>query len=283
MYDLLRVIGKVVIKMPFYARSIIFDDIPSEMYNLYLGEFSGVTTDSENTLSQGSSDVTLLTEKLFRRPTPLFYGAEQTPVLSFPLTLYSPNEITAQDYSLISKWLFGSMNYKVLRICQNDMMDMYFNCFLTAPQIVRTGNIIYGVTFTVVCDSPWAWKEPDTYYFDYSASETYAYDNFSIYNASANNFYTYPYIEMSANTFGGSLSIINLTDDSREFLLTISPNEDIEMDCDIQEISSTITTYPLSNFNNNWLRFLPGFNHLLVTGNINYLYIRSPVAAKIGG
>jgi phage-related protein len=132
----------------FYGKTFIFDGQPSEFYNLYLGELNG---SGEGTTT--AQDVTLLTQKVYRRPVPLLYGAEQTPVLSFPLSFYSPDEITAESLSEISGWLFSQQNYKVLRICQNDMSDIYFNCFLTAPQITRVGNIIQAISCTVMCYS----------------------------------------------------------------------------------------------------------------------------------
>ena len=67
--------------MPFYADTMIFNGIPSELYNLYLGEVN----DSGEASTETSQDISLLTNKLFRRPVPLFWGAESTPVLTFPL------------------------------------------------------------------------------------------------------------------------------------------------------------------------------------------------------
>jgi len=263
--------------MAFYANSFIFDDIPSEFFNLYLGELNG----SGESTTSGSNDVSLLTKKLFRRPMPLFFGAEQTPVLQFPLSAYVPGEADAPDYSAVAAWLWGQQNYKVLRICQADMQQVYFNCFLTSPEIVRVGNILRAFTTTVVCDAPWGWKTPSVYtdtYTGYSALETIAY-----YNESANSFYTYPTeLVITANAFGGSISIINQTDSNRQFLLTLSANEVVTMNCDLQIISSSTESYPLSRFNKKWLRFVHGLNTLTVSGNISAISITSPIAVKVG-
>jgi len=265
--------------MAFYANTFIFDDIPSEFYNLYFGGFG----DSGEAITPTASDISLITQKLFRKPVPLYYGSEQTPVLSFPLSMYSPDEITAQDFSLISSWLFGQMNYVKLRICQSDMSDIYFNCFLTAPMITRVGNIIQGISCTVVCDSPWAWKSPRTYTYTYG--DTYnIVETRILLNESANNFYTYPTeLIITANTFGGTIHITNMDDDDREFILSLSPNEVLTLDCENKIITSTTTTYPLENFNKNWLRFLRGYNSLEIDGNISELEFTVPVAVKIGG
>jgi hypothetical protein len=271
--------------MAFYATRFIFNNKPSEFYNLYLGEFGG----SGEATTAASSDVSLLTLKLFRRPVPLFWGAEQTPVLQFPLSIYSPDEISAPAFSEISTWLFGQQNYKTLRICQNDMIDTYFNCFLTAPQIMRMGNLIQGFGATVVCDAPWGWKTSKSYTYSYNPYSYSIVDRFNFFNESANAFYTYPsQLVITANVYGGSVVIENVTDDTgtgnyRPFALTLSPNEVVTLDCDHQLISSTLVTYPLYNFNLNWLRFLPGINDIYITGNVQQIQITSPIAVKIGG
>jgi phage-related protein len=265
--------------MAFYAKNFTFDDIPSEFYNLYLGEYNG----SGEAITAASSDVSLLTQKLFRKPVPLFWGAESTPVLSFPVSVYCPGELTADEFSNVSAWLFGQMNYKELRICQNDMQEVYFNCFLTSPQIVREGNLIRGMTFTVVCDAPWGWKQSKTYtygtYGGYTINETVY-----LLNESANNGYTYPSsLIVTGNIFGGTATITNVSDASRQFIYTLSPSEVVTIDCENQIMTSTLVTYPIASFNLNFLRLIRGYNQLQFTGNITSVSITSPVAVKIGG
>lgn len=266
--------------MSFYGRTFIFDDTPSEQYNLYVGELNGAGESTSN----ASNDVSVLTQKIYRKPIPLLLGVEQTPVLTFPFSAYCPDELTAPSFSDVSSWLWGQQSYKKLRICQNDISDIYFNCFLTAPQIMRVGNIIQSFTTTVLCDSPFAWKQPktNTYtYTGYSISDTIAF-----LNESANVGYTYPTtLTIVSNAFGGDITIINETDSlTRSFYISLSANETITMDCDKQIMTSNVTTYPLVNFvDKNWLRFLRGFNTLTVVGNISSLSITIPIAVKLGG
>jgi phage-related protein len=264
--------------MAFYAKNFIFNGKPSEFYGLYLGEFNG----SGESMTAASSDVSLLTQKLFRKPVPLFWGAEQTPILSFNLSMYSEFEIHTPDFSNIATWLFGQMNYKVLRVCQNDMIDTYFNCFLTAPQIVREGNMIRGLSATVLCDAPWGWREGKEYDYNWGDNTYQIDDTIILNNENSNNFYTYPTsLKIYANIFGGSVTITNTTDNNRAFILNLLPEEVVTLDCDHQFISSTLVQYPLINFNKNWLRFLQGTNNLTISGNISEIKISSPVAVKI--
>ena len=275
--------------MAFFGRTFIFNDVPSETYGLYLGQ-SG--SSGEDTNAAGT-DVSLLTQKIYRRPVPLFYGAEQTPVLQFPISMYTINdELTAADFSDVSTWLFGQMGYKKLRIVQNDMQDIYFNCFLTAPQIVRIGNIIRMITATVVCDAPWGWGEPKIYTYSYNPNEYCPLDNIRIDNISDNNFYTYPTsLIIETNLFGGIITITNTEDNNRQsiwgnispFYISLSPNETVTMNCDLQTISSDLSAYPLANFNKNFLRLVQGTNNLTVVGNIKGFTMTVPTAVKIGG
>jgi len=262
----------------FYGNSFIYDDIPSEFFNLYIG---GIGDEGESTTN--GSDVSLLTQKIFRRPAPFLYGAEQAPTLSFPLSAYVPGQADAPQYSTVSAWLFGQQNYKVLRICQEDMQEVYFNCFLTTPEVVRVGNIIRAFTATVTCDAPWGYKEPKSYsYGTYSGYSTT--DTIEFYNESGNSGYTYPpSLIITANAFGGSVTITNITDNNRQFVFTLSPYEVITLDNNLQTVTSTVETYPLGNFNKHWLRFLRGNNILSITGNITSISITtSPIEVKIG-
>jgi hypothetical protein len=269
--------------MGFLAETFIFAGIPSETMNVYLGTIN----DSGESTTSGSQDVALLTQKLFRRPVPLFYGVDQLPVLSFPLSMYSKSEITAVDYSIVSSWLFGQMDYQELQICQSDMQDIKINCFLTSPQVTRVGNFIQSMTTTVVADSPWGWSEPKTYTYTFADSYSSSQDIVFL-NESANNFYTFPTsLIITANIFGGSISITNTTDNNRVFTLgTITdpllPNEVITMNPDAQTISSNLVTYPISKFNLNWLRLLSGYNLLTIEGNVSSVSLTYPIAVKIG-
>jgi len=269
--------------MGLIARTFIFDDTPSEVYNLYVGELGSTGGGGGESTIQGSSDVTLLVQKLYRRPIPLFFGTDQTPVLQFPFSAYCPDSLDAPSYSEVSSWLFGQSEYKKLRFCQEDMAEYYFNCFLLNPQMVKVGNYIRSFNCNVVCDAPWAWSEPETHLYTYNANAYNNIDTIYFLNKSANNFYTYPTsVIITANIFGGSVSITNVTDNNRLFLLTLLPNEVATLNCDTQQITSTTSTYPLYNFNLNFLRFLKGFNTLSVSGNITSLSITYPIAVKVG-
>jgi hypothetical protein len=144
------------------------------------------------------------------------------------------------------------------------------------------GNVIQAFTTTVICDSPWAWKEPKNYTYNFGGGYSIT-SSIDFLNESANSFYTFPTtLTIVGNVFGGYVSIINTTDADRLFHLHLSPSETVTMNCDLQLISSDLVTHPLSNFNLNWLRFLRGINRLTVTGNVSSISVTSPVAVKMG-
>lgn len=268
--------------MSFIAKDFIFSGLPSEFFNVHLGSLGNSSSGGGESSTDGSNNVSVLTQKIYRRPVPLTFGSEQTPVTSFPLEMYVEGEgLDSQDYSRVSAWLFGQNQYEILRICQNDLIDTYWNAFLTDPKVTKVGNLIRGIECTVLADSPWAWKAPKTYLYSWANIQTIT-DTINYYNFSQNNHYTYPSnLVITANSFGGSVSIINTSDNNRQFLLTVSGGEVVTINCQTQTISSTIETFPIQNFNMKFLRFKKGLNVLTISGNVLSISITSEIAAKV--
>ena len=266
--------------MAFSARTFIFDSIPSEVFNVYLGTIN----DSGETTTDASNGISILTQKIYRRPSPLMYGVEQNTVLNVSLSMYMPDGgLDEQSFANVSSWLFGAQEYKILRLCQNDMLDVYLRCFLTDPKVTRIGNFVRGMTCTAVADSPWFWKTPKSYHYSWGDTQTIS-DTINFFNESENNYYTYPSsLILTANSAGGTISIINTADNDREFLLSISSGEIVTMDCYNQIISSSVANLPLENFNLNFLRFKKGLNVLNIMGGILSMDLTVERAVKIGG
>ena len=268
--------------MSFVAKDFIFRDIPSEFFNIHIGDSGSSGSGGGEASTDGSSNVTILSQKIYRNPTVLYFGAEQATVLSFPLSMYIEGEgLDAQSYSEVSSWLFGQQSYSKLRLCQNDLIDTYFDCFLVDPKVEKVGNLIRGITCTVVCSAPWGFKSPKTSLYSWADTQTIT-DTINYYNSSQNSYYTYPSnLVITANSFGGSISITNVSDNSRQFLLTVSGNEVVTINCQTQTISSTVETYPIQNFNMKFLRFKKGLNILNISGAVLSISITSEIASKV--
>lgn len=267
--------------MGFYGRSFIFDGQPSELFGLYI---SNIDANAINE-SMGSSSMEIKEKKIFRKPAPYFLGSTPTPKLEFPFSTYADQEIDASAFEIIQKWLFSSRTYKKLQIDQPDLQNIYFNCILNDPKVSRVGDIIQGLKCTVVCDSPYAYKFPQTTTYTYSASvidSTEIYYNMSDDDGD----YLYPLsLVVTMNNEVGGFSITNLDDSNRvvsftgllaDEVLTISPT--------YQTISSSTGLKRLGNSNKKFLRLVPNRNRLRIQGNVASIQmINQFIAKKISG
>jgi len=263
--------------MSFWGASFIFDGKPSELYSLYIASPNGGDVDVT-----GSSNVELYVESLYRKSKNYLLGAKQSPALEFDVSFNSPREITSPDIGHIQSWLFGHSQYKKLQILQSDMQDVYFNCFLTNPQVNKVGNIIRGVKATVVCDSPFAWTFPRTKTYSFTDADVNSIVDF--YNLSNDNDYNYPSLEITANEFGGDFSISVSQDNDRLFEFTgLTSGEIITINNELGTISSSTALRRLSNFNKNWFRLVKGRNTITFSGSLSQVDMTYQFARKVGG
>jgi phage-related protein len=262
--------------MAFYGSSFVWRGIPSESFNIFI-----MSPDGGESITQGSPELELITQKIPRRSRPYLLGIEENTVLSFNLSVYSPDEISAVDAGIIQRYLFGHRGYGDLIIIQEDLMDSYFRCVLTEPKIRRVGNLIVGFDAVAVCDSPYAWSF--TKNLEYTYTDDNVIDNIRFVNQSDSNDYLYPKIIFTMNSFGGDFSIYNAQEE-RSFEFTgLSANETIEIDNDLKTIKSSKSLRRLEKFNKKWFRFVPGLNRLWISGNVASVKFVYQFARKIGG
>lgn len=267
--------------MAFYASSFQFDGIPSETFGLLISEVDGSAVDS----TMGSSNMDILSQRIYRRATPYFFGATPSENLSFDISATSlGDEIDADSFQAIQRWLFSPRTYRKLLIFQEDMQSVYFNCIFNNPKIIRIGNKISGFTATVNCDSPFAWNFPKTTTYTYTSPTIDS--SVVFYNSSDDkDAYLYPSMVITMNSFGGSVTITNSSDASRVFSITdLSAGEIITIDSSLQTLSSSTGLKRLSLFNKKFLRFVPGVNNLRLQGNFSSMAVTvKTVSKKIGG
>lgn len=261
--------------MSFYGKSFVFNSKPSDVYNLYITSLDGGQE------THGLGDVEVLLETVFRRAKPYFLGASQSSsVLTIPAMINSPDVIDAPISGAIEKWLFGQLGYKKLQIIQPDMLDVYFNCFLKNPSMLKTGNQIRGYSFDIECDAPWAWQFEKTLTKTYTA-ETVS-DSFSFKNTSDNNDYLYPKTTITINEFGGDITITNASDNSRIFQITdLSANEVLTIDNDLGILTSSTDLLRMGTFNKNWFRLVSGNNEISIDGNVASFVMNYSFARKV--
>jgi hypothetical protein len=268
----------------FYAYDFVYDDIPSQKWDLKIitfedgGLFNGV----------GSSDVNIITQRVLRKSKPYYLGRTQETVLEFPLTFGTAAPISGMDRDLISAWLFGRSIYKRLYILQDDLNGAYFNCLLTKPEPLYIGGLNYAFTCNVTCDSPWAYSSLKT--VSGSISDLSPTVNIDIYNNSSEDEYLYPMINFDMSTPGAHWAhervfrIINNTDDlNRPFtFIDVYAGDNITVDNDLQivtlnsynpnlpfprtsQVDGTIYNTILEMFNKNWLRLMPRNNNITIS------------------
>lgn len=260
--------------MAFWARTFVFDDIPSETFGLFVIS-EGAAGVIENT---GSNSVELFTQEVYRRPTPYFFGTQQTPVLEFELSFASLDPVDAGTQRQIQKWLFGHSQYKKLQIMQCDMDDMYFNCILTEPKITTVGNFAYMFKCTVICDAPWAWGFWHTDTFGPFVDE----GTFSYNNTSDNNYYTYPQVEITLSSTGAGVTLINKTDNNSTTEFTsLLQNEVLTIDSDRSIIKSSTGLRRFENFKGVLPRLVRGMNNFQILGDIASISITMRDAKKV--
>lgn len=263
--------------MAFYAKSFIYDSIPSLNYGL------SISTLSDSDSNHMGANVELLTQNVYRKPKVYLLGVQQTPVMTIPITITVSEELDASEASAVSRWLFGQMSYKKLQILQPDMQYIYFNCIFTEPEVLRVGNVIRGYNSNIICDSPFAWEYANNIIYRFSEENYSITKKITINNTSENSDYTYPIIKFKINKFGGSISAKNASDNYRNFAFTgLSPDEEITVDNDLQIITSSTGLNRLPNFTYyKWFRFKPKANSIILTGNISYFSYTNQIARKI--
>lgn len=266
--------------MAFYGNSFLYDNIPSETYGLRI---SGLDADAINQ-SMGSSAMNIYEQSIYRRPTPYFFGATPSPKLSFSLSAFAEEEMDASHFQLVQKWLFSSRTYKKLQIDQMDMYDIYFNCILNQPEIIRVGNKIQGFSCQVECDSPFAWKFPITTNYTYTQSVVNDTVTFNNTSDDIGN-YVYPILVISLNNTGDHVKITNESDNNRVFeFLNLAASEVLTVDCGLETITSSTNLLRLSNFNKKFLRLVPGVNRLHIEADVENIAMTTQfIARKIGG
>jgi len=265
----------------FYGRSFLYNEIPSELYGLYIMDIDVQAISS----SMGSSSMEIYEQKIYRKASPYFYGSTPSPKLKFSFSAYSETEIDALRYESIQKWLFSSRNYKKFAIDQFDVQDIYFNAILNEPETTRVGGLIMGFKCSVECDSPFAYKQPEITTYTYTSTVVDSTETF--YNMSDDEGdYLYPnQLVITMNNTDGNISITNLDDSNRVVSFTgLASNEVLTISPLYQTIESSTGLKRLSNSNKKFLRLVPDINRLRIQGNVASVQMtNSFVSKKIGG
>ena len=274
--------------MAFFGASFIYDNVPSETFDLRIMNFEQSEVELE---SSGTSE--LITEILPRRNNLYLYGKAQNKPMEFTLTVGSFETIPARNRNYILRWLLGRNKFLPFQIVQDDMMDVIFNVIFIDTKLHFFGNEQKAFTIHGICDAPWGFTSEKTAVGTITPGVV-PYRTFRIYNDGIASGYTdlkYSFstrgiANMSHVLFQNKSDITPQFPDGRSVMFNALPDKKFEVDTNTQIVKLYYydsgsdswvvdTVSPLEYMENkNWIRLVPGENILVATGNLEYFSIK---------
>ena len=202
-------------------------------------------------------------------------GVEYDSAPTCEFSVLSEQELTGVTRSKIMSWLVGRNQFKALTFDSDDNVGFTYWCVFTSIKTIWVNGRCHGFRLTAQFDSPFARGQATSVSVEAGTHQVVLRNNSDLADR-----YTYPVVEFT----GGSIDIVNLTDDAyRHFTFSgLSSTEVVTVDNEARYITSTMGGQKLSNFTSkNWLRLRPGNNTLQITakGQVN---ISCPYYAMIG-
>lgn len=179
----------------------------------------------------------------------------------------------------IQKWLFNNRAYSKLYIdIDNQFGDtvetvdgaqkrLYLNCRFINPEKQEYNGGVVGYKCTLEADSNMYWQDPIVKTIATNITTTTGQAAVSVTVDTDSKDYTYPTVTIQMGTSGGSVSIINNTDNSSRITKIdgIAASGQVIMYCDKNMISGNYyDTFSRQNF----VRLLDGVNNFTVIGNV---------------
>jgi len=275
--------------MAFFGASFIYDNIPSETFDLRIMNFeqSPIELDS-------SGKAELITETLPRRNNLYLYGKTQNEPMEFTLTVGSFESIPARNRNYILRWLLGRNQFLPFQIVQDDMMDTIFYVLFTDTQLHFFGNEQKVFTIHGICNAPWGFTPEQTW--TQTMNPNIATNKiFRIYNDGIINGYTdlkYSFSSKGAAnaaymSFQNQSDITSRFSNGRTLIFdALPPDKKIDIDTNTQIATMYYYDYVSASWKldtispivymrdaTRWIRLVPGNNILVAYGNLEYFSI----------
>ena len=263
--------------MAFYGLCYIYDDIPSEQYDLQILNFeTGLQTGNAGGASNIIEDYQIHRNKAY------FYKTAHNIPLEFDFTVGSGESKGAIDRDIINRWMLSRSGYKKLQIVQDDMIDVYYNVIFQEAAPLYAGNLMYAIRYSAHCDSGFGWTFPKTVLVTGGTGITNRTLT-PIFNDGAEDGYVYPKLTFTMNNLGGTFTATNISDSSRSLIITgLLSGETITIDSENRMITSSMGRLLIDKFNGNWFRFMGGINSINIAGAITNLSIVYQLTRKMG-
>lgn len=212
------------------STSFIFDDVPSEDYGLQIYFFE----DQDQDLDFGTkSDI--VETRIPKRLTPIHYGVNLNSSMSFPLTFGSLDPLDDYDVDSIIGWLTGHQEYKYLEFVDKDHLVRY-KCIINNLKVVHVRGLPFAFKCDVECDSQFSYEPPQIYNYSVDGEK-----EIDFLNRSSNNGYIYPKVELKLANDCTLLSIINESDNDREFLFNNIIKKEVSTTTEEKNLDTTIS------------------------------------------
>lgn len=239
-----------------------------------------------------STSVNFVTHKLPRRSKVYQLGTElgEDGVFSFQISFLRAQDdpIMAGERDAIAHWLSGDFRYQPLRIIQDDMCSIYYNCYFQNLSYISVDGYANGFTATVVCDAPFAWKNPqmkEKINQPISEGRYPSTTQLQAYNISSDHNLTIPkLIEIDLGENSNGVKVVNLSNNDEYFEFhDLDYGERIRID-DLYCIESLDrpNTIIVDNFTGEFLKLINGINRLQIEGEIKRIKIVYQSGKKIG-
>lgn len=213
------------------STSFVFDGIPSENYGVMIYFLD----DSDKRELDLGTNVEIIEDRLAKRTSPIHYGVNLNQSMSFPLTFGSTEYLSDYDVDAILSWLTGHNQYKWLEYVDGDHYVRY-KCHLNNMKSIYINGLSVAFTCDVVCDGQFAYEYSSKYKYDVNESEL----KVNFLNKSSYNGYIYPTLQIQMEDDCSDLTIINDSDNGREFHIGPIQRTIVETTSEIKEIYTSI-------------------------------------------
>lgn len=255
--------------MELYGSHFEYADVQSGKYDLIL---AAVDTSRLASVNGESETVTLYNKRNTRR----YYIADS--YADSPIT-FEADIVEADGHTLdkatqreVEKWLFYQKDYMPLyfdveddedgstwEIVEGQMYRYALHCrFVNGTKLEYNGGVV-GYHVFIECDSPLGWEEPMT--------KAFATGEFTLEIDTDLPEFLYPKVTIQLGTTGGTITIINESDDAerKTTFIDIVQQAIIKMD----GATNYINGVPYTKFQDkNFIRLVDGENKFKLTGDI---------------
>lgn len=251
--------------MAFYGSDFKYNSFWASQLGLQIYDFA---SSNQGNASDFVAHGDIVSDYVAGRDDMLYYGQENkdslTPHLVFGINtdrLDRDEFLTRYEISKIAEWLTADGKWHWLTVKQDDMIEYRYKVVLGDLKLLHNGMQPYAFEADFVADSPYAYMYPSTY--------TWRRGRNIFNNKSTNKGYFYPTMTIHLSSGGGDFSIINNSDNGREFSFTGLPQSVTEIHIDnknqiITEAGTGLNLYDY--FNYKFFRAVKGKNEIIVTG-----------------